>query len=166
MSFPNWLFIMPRIWLDLSFQVLALLFFSQRTFFSISCSGGWLLIKPFDYHLLESILFIYTSLSWLLWSSCLLIQHPGHPGVSLLWLFFLLTMDHIVPFLLLIVDLIFMLIPVLFHYMLGILDDMVLETLDSVNSLWEVLGLLKQMIKFGQVQIVPCQWWAPAECHP
>lgn len=67
-------------------------------------------------------------------------------------------MDHIVPFLLLIVDLIFMLIPVLFHYMLGILDDMVLETLDSVNSLWEVLGLLKQMIKFGQVQIVPCQW--------
>lgn len=67
-------------------------------------------------------------------------------------------MDHIVPFLLLTVDLIFMLIPVLFHYMLGILDDMVLETLDSVNSLWEVLGLLKQMIKFGQVQIVPGQW--------
>lgn len=67
-------------------------------------------------------------------------------------------MDHIVPFLLLTVDLIFMLIPVLFHYMLGILDDMVLEILDSVNSLWEVLGLLKQMIKFGQVQIVPGQW--------
>ena len=44
-------------------------------------------------------------------------------------------MDHIVPFLLLTVDLIFMLILVLFHYMLGILDDMVLETLDSVNSL-------------------------------
>lgn len=28
-----------------------------------------------------------------------------------------------------------LLIPVLFHHMLGILDDMVLETLDSVNSL-------------------------------
>lgn len=75
-------------------------------------------------------------------------------------------MDHIVPFLLLTVDLIFMLILVLFHYMLGILDDMVLETLDSVNSLWEVLGLFKQMIKFGQIQIVPGQWTAPAECRP
>ena len=49
--------------------------------------------------------------------------------------------------------------------MLGILDDMVLETLDSVNSLWEVLGLFKQMIKFGQIQIVPGQWKAPAECR-